>query len=1131
MPPIRRIRQSVIAGPTPSGSATVAPTGVLNSAPPPTTLLTPAGIPSGEVSTPQFLDRQVIGLDPITIAHTTPLPDPLASLVAAATPTGSFPLRTDFQHGPALKQNVIVHQFADPSGKVEQRFLVGNGTTRYLFRRAGLANSERKKLLAFWESMVGPGGTFLYDVPQEDQTFVSKTVAFENEPLTLEDLADHICSVGITFVEIPDPSIPPSYPISATLERFPDSTLADALTEQEQEIIPLIRLRVIEAAVPDLLFSDRLCNVGGLSYVPRLLRIGDPGSDVLISQIVGDDNDVPADDVSFAFGNADRYMIQLANYTELRKARIEVSLYHVQSAIKLDLWAGEVVNWASDQGPEFTLQASDIISALSLQSPAGNISRTCWKIYGDINYGCPAVKQGPDDFCDLGYDTPNGCLVKQVPRSFGGAVVKPQMIQIKDNSTGGLFGFGRANITPTSQINDSIINGTLPEIWHNDDGIPQRGLSVQCRIADGREESDFYDALGIVGKGPIGAFTVAAMYDSDGDGKKETFLGATLDGQPHHGFKQTDSSGNFTDNNDGYRFAMGEDPALEQDYFSLGRVGDSTTDPREVVSGGLIFERNYAAGVAFIELRRTDQKGVQPSAISSHQMTAMISQGLHGVVWSAPGSFVDQKGCTNPFWVAVNTFLRSLGMLNADTKETYFDVDAAIACAAVADLTVPQLVGNGTEVQFRFKGTIDARKPLRDRLTEILNNCLGYYTWSFGKLKLGIRTSANPETYFNSGNMLFGSLKLRPLDPKFEKLTIEFADEEYLFTKNSVDYTDQDYALRNNRVQNPLNSQMGLIGSATKSQTSRLAVIRTREELGGVGASEQTAARNATWRSTILGLDTQAGKVVGIQDPDLVGGVGAFRIQSWRLNRDWSLDFAGKTVTDSMYDLTKGSVATSIPVIKQRTQADIDLGPPPAPVFLAQVAPDDPGAAEIHTLSFAQTPNTRTITSGTFTLTYHDPADPSVNLTKSFQTAFPYDFFTVDPLTSTYSTDEQQWMLKAHVPGLTGMVVTNIDAFVTNRYGNSEVTSLPVDLALSNSIDHWVFDETPAGAMDGQNRTYTLSATPEPPGSLILWRNGIRELNGIAYTLSGNVITYLPEVTDPPSDIEGESLRCQYRTA
>ena len=83
------------------------------------------------------------------------------------------------------------------------------------------------------------------------------------------------------------------------------------------------------------------------------------------------------------------------------------------------------------------------------------------------------------------------------------------------------MGIGRATITPTSQISNSIWGQTIPKIWHNDDGIPQRRLPVTCCIAAGREESDFYIALGVVGKGPLGAFSVPTMIDEDGDGVKE----------------------------------------------------------------------------------------------------------------------------------------------------------------------------------------------------------------------------------------------------------------------------------------------------------------------------------------------------------------------------------------------------------------------------------------------------------------------------------------------------------------------------------------------------------------------------------------------------------------------------------
>lgn len=1124
--------------------------------------------------------------------------------VPAALAVAHFPLRTDYAHGQARKRNVVVHQFGGTTGKVEQRFYVGPSANRYTFRRTSLTFSNRRALAAFWESQLGPQGAFFYDVPEEDGSFSTKTVCFEDAPLTFEDLAGAVSTVGITFVEIPDATDAPVYPLNATVTRFPVGTLADSLLDQTQEIIPLVRIRVPETAVDDIFLSDRRVSVGAQLYLPRLLHLGDPGSDALITQTI----EGSSDDVQFTFGNADRVMIKLANDTELKKSHIELSLYFVATGTKLDLWAGEIVDWASDQGPEFSVQASDIISALTLQSPVGNISRTCWRIYADPAYGCTVNKavdtrdlvhfpNSTMDSCDLGYETPNGCLAHVVAKqSFPGCAVKPQAVTIKDNSTGGLFGFGRDLITPTSQINDSIYNGTLPEIWHNDDGIPQRGLPVQCRVADGREESDFYDALGIVGRGPIGAYTVARMYDSDGDGKAETFIGSTLDGQPHHGFRQTDSSGSYTDSSFGLRQSIGNDP--NPDYFSLGRVAGTPTSWREIVGGSSVFEENYAAGVAFMEIRRTDQKGVQPSEISSHQMTAMVSRGLAGFVWNSAGTRSQVGGITNLFWVAVNTLLRSLGVQGASAaeQEAYFDVDAAVACAAIADASVPAIFGAGNETQFRFKGTLDTRKPLRDRLQEILNNGLGFYTWSFGKLRLGCRNSPNPATYFSAGNMLFGSLKLEPLKPQFEKLTVEFADEEYLFQKNTIDYTDQDYALRNNRVQNPRASQLGLIGSATKSQASRIAVMRTREELGGVGLAEQTQARVATWRSTVLALDTEAGQVIGLEDPDVPGGAGLFRIESWRLNRDWSLDFKAKSIGASTYDMSTGSVAVDVKVVKQPTQADIDQGPPPEPIFLAQVAPDDPSSAEVYSLSFASTVNTRTIIQGTFTFTFHDPATPLVILTKVFSTAFPYEFFAFP-----YSASELAWVLKAHLPG---MNVTQIAGYVTNVYGDSTVYTLAVDLRLAGSpksfeaIDHeflYAYDATtgtfsarqvldddigfsdittgnsstsehgfllklsgsvtdvlrgdgtwgpdagdpglfnfadritPSGAMDGTNAVFTLPETPNPPESLIVWRNGVGQLwPGVDYDLSGFTFTML-STDNLPDEATGEFLRAWFR--
>ncbi len=62
---------------------------------------------------------------------------------------------------------------------------------------------------------------------------------------------------------------------------------------------------------------------------------------------------------------------------------------------------------------------------------------------------------------------------------------------------------------------------------------------------------------------------------------------------------------------------------------------------------------------------------------------------------------------------------------------------------ACANQLVGKLVGGGNETQFKFRGVLQEEKPLRDWIQEILMNCLGYYTFAFGKLKFGARVNSS----------------------------------------------------------------------------------------------------------------------------------------------------------------------------------------------------------------------------------------------------------------------------------------------------------------------------------------------------------------------------------------------------
>jgi hypothetical protein len=948
--------------------------------------------------------------------------------VASTSASQVFPLVTEFPHGRAQKRLVITHEFGSANAKIEQRFYVGSPATRYTFKSTRLTASLRLTLRNFWEARQGAAGAFFYDVPNEDQTFTRKTVCFENQPLTFEELSDSICGAGVVFVEIPDPDDAPVYSLGAIVSRFPNHTLTDALLDQVQEIIPLVRIRVLDAEVPDILLSDRRVTIRDSRgegdpvdslYLPRLLRVGEPGGGALVTQSI----DGSSDDVTFSFGNADRVMVRLANDTQLRWARIELSLYHVGSTVRLDLWAGYIIDWASDAGPEMSVKASDILSALTLSSPVNLVSRTCWRRLGqdgcqwDPDTDTRDLVHFPDALttkCDLGYNTPNGCLAHGLAVTapgYGATYCSPQAVLLRSGGIGltfpgflpiiggplGTFVGSVSTWYPrTSLISDTIYGQNLPEIWHDDDGQPQNALPVTCKVAAGRDEDQFYIALGIVGKGPLGAFTAPQMYDSNADAVPDAFAGSTLDGQPNHGFQVT-SAGVLKPGavaTFGLRQVLGSDPAGEHDYFSLGRVSatgvgwfqqpSDNSWMKEVAYASSAYNLVFAAGVAFCEIRRVKPNSDPLTSPGQHTMVAAVSQGLTALAWTGPGARTTIPGCTNPFWVAVNTFLSAVGVLglDAEAQEELFDVPSAVAAAAVADITVTRIIGTGSEIQFRFKGTIDDRKPTRDWLQAILNSASGYYVWSFGKLKVGCRENASAASAFTTGNMLLDSLHLSPIKPQFEKLTLSFADQEYQFQSNTIDLTDQDHAARNKRSQNPLAATFPLSGCSTKSQAARLAIVREREELGGITQAEQDGARVVSLKTTILALETEAGMVVSVEDPDmpgahgtcdvsgtavawangdpfdatmvgravLIGGLrvlvasvdmahqtlvtdtatftgsgqsfhiatGHIRIQRWALNRDWSIDIQGQSVTASMYDTTVGPkpadvVASPIP--------------------------------------------------------------------------------------------------------------------------------------------------------------------------------------------------------------------------
>ncbi len=524
------------------------------------------------------------------------MPDQIGSItVPEITPSGTFPIISDYGYGQAEAREIVIHRLGSGNAKIEQRFYLGNGAKRFTVKRASLTEDDRVALRDFWEARQGSYQSFTYNAPNDSGIGTTAfTCHFADEPLSWEALTHHITSFGVTLVEIP--TTDPSYTLNSTETRFPGASLEAALLAQVQEFIPLIKITARESGYPVIFLSDRRCTIGGQLYQARLVDVEG------IAQSIGNESD----QAQFVFGNADRVMRDVANDVDLYRASIEYSLFHVGEGIKLDLWKGDIIDWAVDAGPEFGVSAAEGIYELNLPYPTRRISRTCWKDFDD-GQACPFGATGgghtanaldtahfseaSSTVCDKGYETPNGCLAHTMKRFFGGIVAEPQSVRIKDNSTG-FWGFRRSAITSTSLVAESIYDQVMTEIYTGSQMLKITGeasarafssrLPVKAKIAIGREESDFYDALGIVGEGPI----VFGGPLIDRNSMNQLKPGHTLDGQMHHG-----SPGML-----GLRQVVGNDPTGEKNFFALGQVGQAHPDAwRQESDEGSYYKDNFSA--------------------------------------------------------------------------------------------------------------------------------------------------------------------------------------------------------------------------------------------------------------------------------------------------------------------------------------------------------------------------------------------------------------------------------------------------------------------------------------------------------------------------------------------------------
>lgn len=94
---------------------------------------------------------------------------------------------------------------------------------------------------------------------------------------------------------------------------------------------------------------------------------------------------------------------------------------------------------------------------------------------------------------------------------------------------------------------------------------------------------------------------------------------------------------------------------------------------------------------------------------------------------------------------------------------------------------------------------------------------------------------------------------------------------------------------------------------------------------------------------------------------------------------------------------------------------------------------------------------------------------------------------------------------------------------LTNTVNNLSATvgSLAAGTTNANFVD----DETPSGAINGSNLSFTLAHTPAQSTDLSLYLNGVLQMNGIDYSVSANTIAFASG--EPPQT--GDELLAYYR--
>jgi hypothetical protein len=837
-----------------------------------------------------------------------------------------FPLPCEFPFVTTQQPSVVTHNFNAGDRKIQQRFLLGANTRQFQVNFGALPKSRYQLLVDFFQSIKGPYSTFLMADPNDPAATIAAgpyiRVRLADETFSLQ-LAMQALASGTSLMLVEVPVTTPSYTMAgAPVNRFPGSTLNTALLSQTQQIIPLVKI-VPQTGCPPIYISDQKVTVSGTTYEPRLLDWSG----------IGQSSDGASDTASFSLGNADRVFSDLTKTINIFKARIEFSLFHVGTLTKIDLWAGDITSWSFSDSKEFRIEAADGLWETRTSYPARKIARSCWKTpQGEAVNGSNCPFTGT---CNRTWDTPavgsgpGPCGAKD---SFGGIIAPVE--------TAYLSGWARIvndnSYTAKSIIDDNAYGKVVPEVYMS---------YMQSQKIDGGVTSWERAEL------PVDVMVMAVRAEKDADPKKQFLVGLGIVGE---GFVQTFGGGHTL--NGSMHHGAGDSPPSQLGLRVYGG-SDPTTDPFNLstTGGGDISAR--AAGTSFIEIRTHGD--LDPlKAITNYNMKAYVLDGMMGWYWQVPGTRAWGL-LSNPIWIAMNMVFKAKGIQNASVavQESYFDVAKACDDAAFCDDIITKVIAGGnttTRKRYEFRGVVRDEKALKDWLIAVLNTCLGGFTFSFGKLRTYLRENSGAVSAFTEGNILMESLQVAPISPAFNQVSVQFGNLELEGVNDAVTIAAHEHArlVGSNIAPSYTKSDINLVGISSRDEAAVWSATRLKEELGGANTTEWNAARKLAFKTTILALETEPGMVCSLTHPDVPENEDSnhtheFRINNWKLNKDYSIDIQGQSTTDRCYDMLQGP-----------NPADISPDPMPVIETAGMIPPD---VDTVTTLTFEGDDNTLTV--------------------------------------------------------------------------------------------------------------------------------------------------------------------------